>query len=413
MKSIFISLIAIPAVVLTGTASCNSQSNTPSVKKGNTASVAPKKTSEKFTEGTDYTLFDRARVSDKTAFSNTVEAFSILIPKGWKHEGEVIWTMPGNACAGTTTYFKAFSPDGKYSFELYPTYTWSYNMDQQLAAFNRNNTTKYCGFGEPLDAGNYVKQVFLPNEAGNPAVQEIEMNEPGARTIQQKAEKYRSELVGYGASQVQFYPSAVSAKVKWNDGSEGIALCGIVIMEAIIPNAYNGTYSKAYTTSTLEKILFRFPASERVAAEKLLSVIMSSIRSNEAWANAVNNYWLQVRQQKQVVHLNKIKMMDDYTRQIGENAVRKGQQNLDRMDANMRSWEAQQQSQDRMHTNFVKAIREVENYQDENGKVELSSGYNHAWSRSDGSSFIMTDSPNFDPSSVFRDQRWKEMKKVQ
>jgi hypothetical protein len=62
---------------------------------------------------------------------------------------------------------------------------------------------------------------------------------------------------------------------------------------------------------------------------------------------------------------------------------------------------------------FIKTIREVENYSDATGKVELVSGYNHAWSKSDGSSFIMSDNPNFDPSSVFQDQRWKEMKKVE
>ncbi len=79
----------------------------------------------------------------------------------------------------------------------------------------------------------------------------------------------------------------------------------------------------------------------------------------------------------------------------------------------MRNWEASQQSQDRMHTNFVKAIREVETYKDVTGTVELSSGYNHAWSRGDGSSFIMTDNPNFNPSSVFQDQQWKEMQKTE
>jgi len=105
-------------------------------------------------------------------------------------------------------------------------------------------------------------------------------------------------------------------------------------------------------------------------------------------------------------------MLDEQTRQIGENAIRKGQQNLTNMDANMRSWEASQQSQDRIHTNFVKAIREVETYHDETGTVELNSGYDHAWSRSDGSSYIMSDNPNFDPAAVFLDNKWKEMKRV-
>ncbi|HRO69606.1 MAG TPA: hypothetical protein PK951_04475, partial [Chitinophagaceae bacterium] len=111
-------------------------------------------------------------------------------------------------------------------------------------------------------------------------------------------------------------------------------------------------------------------------------------------------------------HIGRIRLMDEQTRRMGEEIVRRGNQRLNDMDNSMRSWEARQQSQDRMHTNFIKTIREVENYRDETGKIELAGGYNHAWSRSDGSSFIMSNNPNFDPSSVFQDSRWKEMKKV-
>jgi uncharacterized protein (DUF736 family) len=65
-----------------------------------------------------------------------------------------------------------------------------------------------------------------------------------------------------------------------------------------------------------------------------------------------------------------------------------------------------------MHSQFIKTIREVEHYRDETGKVELGAGYQHAWSRNNGSSYILTDNPNFNPASVLQDQQWKEMKKV-
>jgi hypothetical protein len=384
------------------------------VKNGNKTSVQVKKNSSaKYTEGKDFTLFNRARVFDEAGFSQPVEAFSLLIPKGWQFGGGIIWNMPGTSCSGTNKKFKATSPDGKYSFEMFPDFMWSFTTDPQLAQFNQNTNSPYCSYGEPLDAEHYLKQAFVPNELGNPQLTEIKPNQPGAREMQHSAEKYRQELMRYGASQVNFYPSAVNAKVKWNNGYDGIVICGVLIIETTIPNVYNGTYSKSYTSSAIERILFKYPAGESEKATSMLSVIMSSVRTNTAWKNSVDNFWLDVRQKKQVAHLGKIKMMDDLTRQIGENAIRKGNENLKNMDNNMRSWEASQQSQDRMHTNFVKAIREVEHYQDETGKVELSSGYNHAWSRSDGSSYIMSNDPNFDPSSVFQDQRWKEMKQVE
>ncbi|GAB2794011.1 hypothetical protein GCM10027275_43780 [Rhabdobacter roseus] len=105
-------------------------------------------------------------------------------------------------------------------------------------------------------------------------------------------------------------------------------------------------------------------------------------------------------------------MNDELTRSMGAAAIKRGQERLNDMDLQMRSWEQQQSTQDRMHTNFVKAIREVETFQDASGTYEMSSSYDHAWSRNDGNSFVMSNNPNFDPQFVFKDQSWEPMKKV-
>jgi hypothetical protein len=80
------------------------------------------------------------------------------------------------------------------------------------------------------------------------------------------------------------------------------------------------------------------------------------------------------------------------------------------MDSQMRSWEQQQASNDRQHTQFVQAIREVETWQGSHGAVELSSGYDQAWSRGDGT-YILSNKPGFDPAAAFQDQNWTEMKR--
>ena len=119
---------------------------------------------------------------------------------------------------------------------------------------------------------------------------------------------------------------------------------------------------------------------EKEKAKSLFAVIMASIRSNMDYNNAINNFWRQVRQEKNRVHWEKIRLMDEQTKQIGEQTIAKGNQRLKDMDNQMRSWEAKQSSQDKMHTDFIKTIREVENFRDETGKYEMISGYNHAWS---------------------------------
>ncbi|MES2849430.1 MAG: hypothetical protein V4685_10265 [Bacteroidota bacterium] len=409
-KNIFCQFIIGTAAMLQVT-SCNSQNKT---TPGKSNPDSKKAASGEYAEGKDYTEFTRARILDKVGFNQPVEAFSLLLPKNWKVDGNVIWNQPGTTCAGNNQSVKASSPDGKYSFEMLPNDMWGYNTDPQMDQFNRSQPmVKYCWYGQPMNAEAYYKNVFAPNELGNPQLISINENPGGVNAMEESNNKTRQELMRYGASQVNFTPSAVYAKVKWSNGQEGIVLCAVNIITTNVPNTYTGTSTTIYTSIATERVVLKYPASESSKAANLISMIMSSVRTNTAWKSSVDNFWLSVRQQKQIAHIGKIKMMDEQTRQMGENAIKKGQQNLNAMDANMRNWEASQQSQDRIHTNFVKAIREVETYKDETGRIELSSGYNHAWSRSDGGSFIMSDNPNFDPSSVFQDQQWKEMKKVE
>lgn len=211
---------------------------------------------------------------------------------------------------------------------------------------------------------------------------------------------------------MQFDQTAIHAEVRWPGGKEGFVVLGVTTLETVVPNNYNGTYDKMYTTQVTKRTVFTYPSGEKEQAKNQFAVVMGSIRTNPSWSEAVKGFWKDVRQQKHVAHIGRIKAMDDRTRAIGEEAIRQGADRLNTMDAAMRSWEARQNSQDRMHTNFIKTIREVENYQDASGKVELTSAYDHAWSRGDGSTFIMSNNPNFNPAAVLQDQSWKEMKRV-
>ena len=47
----------------------------------------------KFTEGKDYVVLERVRFMDNTGFEQPAEAFSILLPKGWTHEGGVVLSL--------------------------------------------------------------------------------------------------------------------------------------------------------------------------------------------------------------------------------------------------------------------------------------------------------------------------------
>lgn len=401
------------ALIACGNEQTNSQQNKVQDKEAGTGKASPKKVAGNFKEGVDYTVFERVRVLDKVAFQQPAEAFSVLLPKGWNNEGEIIWVGPNSGCDGTNSRFRATSPDGKFSFEIYPHNIWSWSSNQQIRQFQQQGgSSGYCSYGDPMDAEQYMRNVFAPNELNNATVSQVKASPEVVQVMAEKNNEGRAELMSYGAADVQFNQTAVNAKLSWPGNKKGIAVCGVSIIESIIPNNYNGTYDKSVTTMATNRIVFKYDGTGEAQAEKMFAVIMGSFRTNPNWKTQVDQFWKGVRQKKQVAHLGRLKMIDDRTRQIGEQAVAAGNQRLKDMDNQMRSWESSQRSQDRMHTNFIKTIREVENYRDETGKIELVSGYNHAWSRSDGSSFIMTNNPNFDPSSVLQDNRWKEMQKV-
>jgi hypothetical protein len=365
--------------------------------------------SPQFAEGKDYFLFNRVKIMDLQAFSEPAEAYSILLPKDWQSEGGVIWTAPGQTCAGTNMNFSAKSRNGEFNFQILPNIIWSYSTDPQVNQLQQSS--QYCGKGQPIDARQYIDQVWLP-ELGNATLIEAKNNPDVVKAHSETDDKARAELMRYGAAQVNYRHTALTAKANIGNGKAVILICGVTNAEVYIPNVYNGTMGISYTSSA-SRMLFTYPENKSEEAEQIASMIIGSIRTNPDWKDATNNYWRAVREQKQIEHLGKIRLMDERTRQIGEQTIAAGNRRLADMDNQLRSWEAKQSSQDRMHTSFIKTIREVEHYRDENGTVELSSGYNHAWSRGDGSSFLLSNSPNFDPSSVLQDQRWKEMRKIE
>ena len=388
---------------------CNNQTKqTGGAVKSVTGSSAKSQT-KNYVEGKDYLVYERVRLLDKNGFSQPVEALSVLLPKGWTQESEIVWTK-GTSCDGTYSWMKAKSADGKFSIQMFPVRVYGWNDDQSQN--NANGNTGNCTPMQPIEAEPYLRKVFAPGELGNPEVVKVQMNTEVVAQMQQKNEAFVREMQQYGAGQIRFSQTAVNADVRWPDETKGFVILGVNISIGEVPNIYNGTSTNIYTMQASPRVVFKYPKGEEESARNQFAIIMSSIRTNPAWLNAVNSYWQQVRQQSNMAHQARIRMNDELTRSMGKAAIKSGQARLNDMDLQMHSWEQQQSAQDKMHTNFIKAIREVDNFQDATGTYEMSSSYDHAWSRGDGNSFLMSNNPNFDPQFVLKDQNWQEMKKV-
>ena len=279
-----------------------------------------------------------------------------------------------------------------------------------------------CEYGGPMSAEEYLRQVFLPRDLQGASITEIKENEAARLEIDRGAQRTVDALRQMGGMP-EVRNSAITARLKWSDGTEGVAFCSIMNVVNTTQDMYSGMMQQTSTSVTSERSFIRYTAARKDEAERFLANAKSSFRTNPAWKEAVDNFFVQMRDQQDMMHRQRMAAIDAQTRantaahnQRMANIQAQGaantaahNQRMSNMDNQMRSWESQQSSQDRMHTSFVQTIREVQTYQDGSGKVELSSGYDQAWSRGDGT-YILSNSPSFDPSSVFQDQNWQEMK---
>lgn len=356
----------------------------------------------------DYVEFSRYRIADKTGFQSPVEAYSFLLPPDWETESDVIWIPPNMDCAGNYFYIKSSSKDGAYSFEILPALTWTYSTNKQFEQNYLNaGPRENCYYAPPLTAAAYLEQVFIPKYLSGAKILESELIKDMDKALAAQNQKTIQEFASYGYG-MRFKPDGIIAHVSLDDKHDAVVQIMMNNSETTVYNSYTGTYDINYNSNVIAHMFLKYPKGLKEKASRILVVIMNSMRTNPNWLNAVNQFWAEARANSQRAHIGRLRAIEDGTKQI----LARGQQRMQDMDNQMRSWEAGQLSQERQHKRFVNTIREVDNFKDESGTYELSSGFNHAWSKGDGSTFILTDNPNFDPSSVYQDQQWKEMKKV-
>lgn len=380
-----------------------------------------------FVEGKDYTVLERVRFMDEQGFERPAEAFSVLVPKGWHHEGGIRWNDM-NGCRGelVTANWSVASPDGKIRFTSLPLRTWGSASDPMMQqSMMMQAQSGGCEFGGPMPAEEYLRQVFGPRELQGATITEVKENPAARQEMDQQSQRTIAALQQYGGMP-EVQNSAITARLKWADGSEGVAICSVSNIFNNMQDAYSGMMQQITTSVAAERSFLRYPAARKEEAERFLANVKSSYRTNPEWKRSVDEFFVRMRGQQDVMHRQKLAAIDAQTRattaahnQRMNDIQAQGNANTQRynermagMDSQMRSWEAQQSSQDSQHKAFVQTIREVRTYQDGSGKVELSSGYDQAWSRGDGT-YILSNSPGFDPGSVFQDQNWKEMTPAQ
>ena len=355
-----------------------------------------------FAEGKDYVVLERRRFLDEVGFDQPVEAFSMLFPKGWKIEGGVKWKGIAE-CRGeiVSNYVKASSADGKMRYEALPTRAFGWADDpMMLQAMQAGAQQGGCQVNQPFDAKQYIEG-FAQQDLGGRAseIRPDESNAIGMRKVDEQANAI-SRQYGTGTEQTS---SLAFGKVSWPDGTEGILHVGVTNMITRKPDMFSGRVSTFSTTAVFYCVLMRFPPERKQEATKMLGMIQTSFRANPIWTKSKDQFLTQLGNIEHAGRMERIRL-------VGEQSSAYAKSQSDASNQRMRDWESQQASQDKQHTRFVQTIREVESYKEGSGTVELGAGYAQAWSRGNGT-YILSNSPSFDPSSVFQDPEWKQLQK--
>jgi hypothetical protein len=324
-------------------------------------------------------------VHDK-ASAGAIEAFRLLIPAGWQWHGGVEWRHTQSNLA--TVVMKVWNPKGSEALELLPLvpYTW---IQGGLPFFPPGSN--YMGNEvRPVipEPAAFIEHVVLPRQHkhGGPfqVIERMPLPEAAKAVAGSIQEQGVTKQVKAGKVRLEYQERGTTVQ-------EDVYCVMVYTTSPIVPGTTLWGPERLYS--------FKAKKGRLDEASTLLQTMISSIRINLAWYN----------QYRQVVQLWQQNQMQSI-RNAGELSRYIAKSN-DGISAMIRqSYEARQASEDRINSNFSRAIRGVESYHNpfEGRPVDLPSGYRDVWVSSKGE-YVFSNDAGFNP-NVGDTQTWNLMK---
>jgi len=356
-----------------------------------------------FVEGKDYVVLERVRLLDSQGFDKPVEAMSVLEPRNWKTDGGVTWKTI-NDCRGEmiTWHMSSVSPDGSVRIDVPPTRSFVWSEDPRQQQLNMNSAGRGgCAVSRPFDATTYL-QTIARDELGGATVSDVRTDESLAGMIGKFVQISDDTARRFGTG-MQASGTGIYANLQFPDGTQGLANIGVTVVMKASRDMFTGRPNGFATTSVFHRVIVRFKPERREEAIKVFGMTLSGYRVNPIWQRAKDEFMTQLGN---IEHAGRMEII----RLMGEQASAYAKSRSDAQDQAMRNWEQQNTASDASQHRFIQTIREVETWKDSAGNpVELGAGYEHGWSRPDGS-YILTNNSTFDPAVVFQ-QNWTKMEK--
>jgi hypothetical protein len=349
------------------------------------------------------------KIMDSQGWGQPVEVARLLVPSDWKAEGGVNWVGNMGRCPQNVIQlrWRAVSPDGLTGFEILPSYAWVWSDDptQQQLMHNSAAGNLACDANPIFSPPDFLTRMVLPRTrpgfralAAEPLrnvaqAEQAKLNQTYAQMIQ--AGYFRGVRAEVGRVRMQYQLGGQSVE-EWMAATIQ-TIASPTANTAALMNGNAAQTSNNYSVLAYNIVGTWSRAGQLDQNSKLFATMTASLRLNPQYSAAVSQ-WLQgIGKMQNQAAMDRQRIWRDAQNYISNSINQTYQEN--------------QAVQDRMAEQFGQTIRGVETYVDPktNERVELVGGYTNAWVNNKGE-YLLSDSPNFNPSVEFQED-WREMKR--
>lgn len=334
------------------------------------------------------------QIPDPSGRMRSPVAARALVPAGWTAQGGVIWpAAAAQECAEHSTFaWSATSPDGKSTFELFPTELWQAS----------NTTQGPCMPGQFEDIQSYLRAFAQANVQGASNFQYRQR--PDLLESQREDIAFMQNMINvqYADMGMRFWPDAGELTFTYTEN--GTQMKGVIgatgrFYLSQLYNPLGGPPLMSLSAGTNYTYAASFPAADFDA--NLVEVMRKSVKPDYTWAYNYSEFLNRKSVEKTGI-----------VRQRAEQIVLAGYQmtraTIERNQAAANAAVAKSYadpptsaggSDDRSQRERIESIRGVETYDDPlyGGTVQLDNTYDHAWRVQNNDSYILTNDPNFNP----------------
>jgi hypothetical protein len=321
-----------------------------------------------------------------------MEAFRLLIPKGWQAQGQITWSP--NPALPAQARFRFSHPNGTGEFNLFPTQAYFWTNNRLFLTTNPPGTLRFNTLVmNPIDLHTAFTKVIIPQ------------SRPGMTGIKVIKTSEVPELANIARGQpvqgLRSYASAGKMRIQYQENGRPIEEEIYAAVSQFVTDLPGSALGPGYFINYWYiDYVFSFKA-EKGSFDSLAKVFQTMIYSMK-----VNPLWFaKVANVKEMMFQKIIRGIKEIGR-IGDMVARAGSE---MRESQMRDWERRQQANDRVIRNFTDNIRGVERFNDPfaEKEVELPSGYGRAFANNLGE-YIVTDSPSYNP-NIGSNLHWEEM----